>query len=297
MKLRPLLLTVAGLFIGINWWIASHILVNPKLFIEQMQLVEIYAQKTPTLNPWKWIAAESSRYVSFFWRGAYHRNMFLAVLFITAIIFNLKRGRSLIVLIIAGMFGLLVGSPNKCAWYLVFVYPFLAMAVGSFIVDGGKAGRLAGFLLVAFVAAEMSERVKFYRSNYPAYIHKIEQIIPPGSVVFGSDNLWLGLHDRYRFVPENLLGWQHVFQAHKRAGDYYAGSVEDFLRRQGVQYVIADDELTAWPNFQNTLRPFLRDQCEYLAVFFDDYYSFSNYLSRKSRNPLMTGIFVVKEKK
>lgn len=269
--------------------------VTTSHFAEQMALVSVYAQKTTTFNPWLWVRAECSRYVAFFWRGAYHRNMFLACLFIIAIVFNIKRQRHLIVLILSGVVGMLIGSPNKGSWYFIFIYPLLAMATASFIVEGGKPGKIAGVMLAVFVAAEMSGRAPLYRSSYPVFVQRIEEAVPIGATVFGSDNLWLGLHDRYNFVPENLAGLQHLFQAHNQGGDYYAGSLPDFLLRQHVKYIVADSELLAWPAFQESLLPFLRDRCVAVHTFYDDFYNFSGFMCKRSRTPLLTTIYRVKK--
>lgn len=293
---RTLVWTALGAVWGLMFWVCIT-----GLFAEQIRLVAVYTQKTPTFNPWLWLRAESDRYVAFFWRGALHRNLFLAALFVAAIIFAIRRRRRtgyqpLLVILCAGIFGLLVGAPNKGSWYFIFIYPFLAMAAASFIVDAGKLGKVAGVLLAVFVAAEMCGRAPFYRSSYSAYVGKVEQSLPLGATVFGSDNLWLGLHDRYQFVPENLAGLQHLFQAHNQGGDYYAGSLVDFLHRQGVQYIVADPELLAWPAFQNSLHPFLEQRCELVGQVSDDFYNFSDFMCKRSSAPMVTSIYRVKER-
>ncbi|MBI2118320.1 MAG: glycosyltransferase family 39 protein [Elusimicrobia bacterium] len=298
-----------GICCGILIWFTLHVWIQNGLFMQQYAFIKIGHRGFLSRNPLLMVLDETYRWYSFFWEGAYHRNMFLLAIFIFAIshAFCHRKERIyslLLCSLLGGVLGLLIGSPAKPTWYVIFIFPFLSILTTaalkdwfscSFFNKTVSVGLIS--LLIVFFSIESSHRFKFYNSHYYDYIKKIKAFLPNNAITLATDNLWFGLKDHTRFIPHHYIGNKERMDSHGMAQTFYYGKYDDFLKRQKIEYVIADQEILGWPQNKHNLIPFLEKYGHLVATINDPFYNFSDYLSKKSPRPLITRIYKIILKK
>lgn len=301
---------VAGVSAGIFWWIFWHILWNPKLFFEQAQFLKVYSYGQMPLLFWPFltmIKQECRRWYDFFWLGAYHRNMFLLLLFGLSIfraISKWKKEEERIILtsVFCCVLGLMMTTANKTAIFVIYPYPFILILVSVFLYESftsefsrkKKIACALGGAFFFFLFLENFSKINFYRSDYNSYINKIKEQIPKSASVFITDNLSLGLRDHTDKMLVNLvLHFKRMLDGNNVHLEYFAGGFEDFLKRSKVEYIVADNEMLGWPQQKEDLNRFIEGNCSLVAQIEDPFYNFSTYLNKKSPQPLITKIYRV----
>ncbi|OGR57137.1 MAG: hypothetical protein A2034_01500, partial [Elusimicrobia bacterium GWA2_38_7] len=273
---------VLGTSVGLLWWCFWHILLDTNLYLKQRQFIQIFQQRPLINNPLFIIRSEFQRWYDFFWMGAYHRNIFLLILFLISNIYAFLKFRSkgsatVLIAIISGTIGFCIGAPNKTTWYVIYIYPFLILSSAAFLYDFHLSRSLwkrtaiwpVTLLLILFLTFECTEKLRFYHSDYNNFIKKVMKQIPEGSRILASDNLWIGLKDHGSFIAMHVIGHRTNMLHKKIQTDFYAGSFEDFFRRLSIQYIVADEEMLSWPHLKDTLHPYINTHCKLVTIIED----------------------------
>lgn len=296
-----------GLAAGLFWWVTWHVLIDISLYFEQRNAIRFYQVHTLFIDTITMVSKELWRWYSFFWQGAYHRNMFLLFLFIFVFFHAIRKHkvtsyRTILIILLSGFLGLWLGAPNNTPWYIIYIYPFLIMLTSGVLYhlyfSSFYSQKIIAIILtsglVLFSTLENLGKLKFYSSNYYTYIEKIKTYIPKGSIILGSDNQWLGLKDHTQFIGNYIVLCRPRFKRERILTDYYAGSLEDLFHRLKIQYIIADEEFLTWGYDGDSLLLFIKNNCEFIGEFTDSFYGISHYLCKKSPRPLLTKIYRVK---
>ncbi len=297
-----------GIAAGLVWWFGIRLWFNGELVQSQMKYNRIYGQVGSPLflllNEWK-------RWRNFFWLGAYHRNMFLLGIFAVGIasaaLNRHRKGYSKLFLILFWILvGYTFGVPAKGWVYITYAYPFFALLSVAGLYDlfdsppvslkFASLGLSAALLM--FLGLEVVHTLKFYRADYNAFISKIKERVPAGSTVLASASYWFGLRGHANLVASELIMHKMIMENNGIREEYFAGTNEDYFRRQGVEYVVGDEEIMQGTLFQRDyILPFVEQDCVQVSEFTDDFYNYSIFMSKRSPAPLVTKIFKVLPKK
>ncbi len=298
-----------GITLGILWWLSLHVFPDPALFINQRPLTAVSQVNSLLGNPINQLLLEFHRWKSFFWYGAFHRNMFLLLLLSLSAIYGiLHRSQTayplLIAAIVGGFLGYTISAPNKTVWYIIYIYPFFILLIVPTLYAAAcsqtrwmrTCGLALGLIYALFLASENYYKLPFYRSNYNAFMEKVRQVLPKNSTVLALESYWFGLKDHVKFrMSMNTVGFKYIMPQHGIGLDYYAGSLEDFLRRNHIDYIIADPEIvsTAWSAVDIT--NLITEKCDFVGEVTDEFYGTSIYIARKSPAPITTKIYKIKQ--
>ena len=304
-----ILLIGLGIISGIIYWYSIHVWMDTQLFNEQYPFIKSGHRGFFNRSIFTLISDEMWRWYSFFWQGAFHRNMFILFLLLAGMIQFIRRykffefGLILSALIGAGV-GYMLG-PSKATWYIIYIYPFFSILLIYFIYEKFISNSLfqkriaigLTVLLTLFLAIENYEKLKFYKSNYTQYINKLTAILPQGTKVLASDHCWLGLKDSTEYVPNHIMGHWFIIKKNPPIPEYYQGDYESFFLRQKIEFIVADEEMLSWPYQTDMLKPLLDKHYDLIQEIQDDFYGSSLYLSKKSPRPLVTKIYKIKKHK
>lgn len=161
-----------------------------------------------------------------------------------------------------------------------------------------KLSHILTALLIAFLCAENIEALRFYHSDYNAFMDKVKERIPKGSTVLAGAVYWFALHKDYKLVVSEVVMHKQILEDNHIFDPYFEGTADDFFLRQGVEYVVHDQESIEGRIFQQeTIRPFVLNPflCSIESVFFDNFYNYSVYANRRSPNRLLTMIYKVRK--
>jgi len=257
---KIILITGAGVILGLLWWIYMHILTDPATFFWQwgsywskfepppahgFSLIEIFKN-------------EAKRYVEFFWKGRFHRNMFLLVLFvfstISAAILSIRQKSYphglLLTVLFSGIITLTFVVPNKTTFYFIYIFPVLSVLSADSLFRSIKNSqtllRTAGVVLLTgtflvFTSENVYKLVKFREANYYSFVGKLKQHIPENATVLGKAAYWFGFTKQSYYL------------------DYYANflycennkpvlkcNLLEFIKKNKIDYLIADEEFFWW---------------------------------------------------
>ena len=84
---KDFLALLAGILVGLSWFLYSHVLLHPDLFFLQKRLAFQYSMQ---LGVGDFFTREWKRWYSFFWESHLHRNMFWLGVFGLAIVHAVK---------------------------------------------------------------------------------------------------------------------------------------------------------------------------------------------------------------
>lgn len=130
-----------GMAVGLAWWFGIRLAFNSWAFFkEQAKWNTLYGQ---VQSPLGLLMDEWHRWYNFFWLGAYHRNMFLLLLFSLAVVHAVKaRARpefkTLLGVLGGSMLGYTFGVPAKGTVYLIYGYPLIIISMSAMIVEGWR---------------------------------------------------------------------------------------------------------------------------------------------------------------
>lgn len=279
----------AGLAIGGLWWLGVHVLSELDSFIYQWVNFWKKLERSPLSGESKILQpllGESRRYYEFFWRGRFHRNMFLFILFAASFAYGMIRrseGTKFIVTILTTAFfcsAFLV--PNKTVFYLVFFYPFYCLLAAhllvSFLEENNRLKRWAAVLFLAgtsvLYAGENAYKLwKFRDASYHRFTDKVRQWIPPGSTVQAMASFWYDFRNDYRLV---YIRWWYSGLLYRDTLYVHAREEIEDVRKRGVEYMIVSRDETFLdvmnPVYKEAILSFLKDHCVLVATVEDTFY-------------------------
>lgn len=234
---------VAGLGLGVIYYSLDNIYPNPRNYFEIARYFAMVDHRLPILNPFSAIRLEVQRYTTYF-TGV---RIIESVLFSASLLFALLRRKKsdwiILYLIISLVLGFTLLVSNKLSYYLIYLYPLLAILLARMLNDlifqDGNRNKLkvmAGIALSVFIATYFSYNFLYIFQGYKNYdyygsISKIQQKIPSKAKILALPNYWIGLN-KNPFVSSYVLTWMNYF---------YNRSLTDSLSRIKPDYIIVDE--------------------------------------------------------
>ena len=279
LNIKILLLTGAGVLLGLLWWTYMHVLTDPETFFWQWK--DYWSRfEPPPAHGFSLIEifrTEAKRYIEFFWKGRYHRNMLLFFLFflsiLSAAISAIKRksypDRFLLTALFAGILTLAFVVPHKTTFYFTYIFPLFSIISTKFLYNilGNPRVLLkitGGILLTSVVLLFSSENiyrmVKFRHANYYSFLSKIRQYIPADAVVAGKSAYWFGFVNQIYHL-DYYANFLHYEQGQPKVSVNFS----DFIKKNKIQYLIVDEEFFWWDR-ERILRIITGDKNTYVLI-------------------------------
>ena len=292
---RKLLFFLAGVPVGIAWWLAAHA-TDPGLLSEQMgafgRPLPITTLADSPLLPFLF---EVARYVLVVPRLSL---VLLIGAIIAAIVLLIRyRDRSLLALLaFSGIVfvAMTLFSGNPGTLYAVLLWPVAALLVARLVSTFRQrvAWATVGSIVLLSLVGIVNVAISTGSADYDRWVTSLRSSVPDGATVQGPIYAWYG------FIGEPFI-----------ANDYFriAGSYPDEIRRLGVEYIIADpffveeqlgglaDPESIWsttssPSFDpESVHTFLDEHTELHAEIVDPHYG--GYLG--AEGPFVTRIYRV----
>jgi len=275
-----------GMAFGVSWWVFWHVLNNYELFKIQYSFLRSVSYGN-TLN----LSGEIGRWISFFWEGAYHRNLLWLGLIVTSIAYlkvTKQQGyKELIALFFGSLLGYIVAAPHKTTWYVIYIFPFIIMLIVK-TLSGREPPLFKQFLhigLVIFLLMESIALIPFYKANYDNFAHSLSSKIPKRNVViFCSETYWLGLKNNFQIVGAGKINLV------RRGRENF--DLTKTLTDNKVEYIIADRELLGF--YGDSLEKYISQSAEEIGIVEDEFYGSSEFLAKKSKSVLISKILATK---
>ena len=252
-----------GLVVASAWWAWVHVLQDPGLFQEQL---DMFSNGVPVVDaleePLQMFALEVARYILVVPRASILL-VWVAVL-AAVVLLRHHRDRALLSLlaIIATVFlfmALFVGS--RSTDYAILLWPLCALLVARLIDTLPRPGAigLATALVVISVASIGWTIWQHLPSDYDRYVAKLRAHVPLESTVQADPFIWFGMADQPLIAT-------HYFVLTK-------DSYQDAVRRLGVDYVILDQpNLGGRARYSAQVSAFLEEHAELVAEVEDPLY-------------------------
>jgi 4-amino-4-deoxy-L-arabinose transferase-like glycosyltransferase len=271
---RPLAAFVTGVFSGAMWWLAVHVLPDPRLFLDQWS--HYWAPKPPLLGvtnelltPFLGEVDRYARATLQWWDGAWLLPM-VAILAVWIVRRHHPDLATTALVAAASVHVVAMGLivPNKTAHYAVLVWPFLALFVGRW-ADVALGARVRTQIVLGVVAASLlalaSTTIKVGSADYAGYIARLRAFIPESAIVQGEPTLWFG------FADEGYVA-DHYFKA---AGPYGLA-----VRRLGVTHILIDEffaqRIVGVSVDRAEVQQYLDDHATLIGVVHDRFYGSSD---------------------
>jgi len=120
--------------VGAFWWECWHIRPDPELFVEQFGMLRALGYGEG-VN----FKGELGRWVSFFWHGAYHRNMIWLVV-IGVSVWKLRKN-ILTSALVGGLISFLLFIPHKpSTWQIIYLWPVMCILVVGWLTGEENDG-------------------------------------------------------------------------------------------------------------------------------------------------------------
>lgn len=288
---------IVGAFIGLSWYLTSHVLLDPQLYSLQWEF-HFFINKIIKTSAGSFIAQiprEYLRYYQWFWGTGFQRvRLFEGILILCGIIIQIRSSNvksryiGITTLSLIVILGLIVN--RKVVYYLLPLYPlfvlhsvaalkslieikgFAYIRERSKIISRGCKGAgtigLVG-LFVFYLSQDLIKVNNFRETDYDRYISEISNVIPAGAVVAGSASLWYGLGDRNNLLAAVSILWALDFEKFR---GYPKSSVAELVQEENVQYIVVDPYLRSLLISQNTeaerlFLSFLQSECKIVKAF------------------------------
>ena len=279
---------VAGAAVAAICWVLVYGLV----LTEVAGTINIVPRVT---RPWEFLVFSASKLVPYsdhFHGGPGHNVSVMTALIVVSIYYLARRRSSSdkIVLTIPAVFIAFYAfvSMSINPHYLVYVFPFLFIAVASTVIDATRSvmnradhvplnKRIPALAMLIVTIGWGGVRaaddiVRAYRargeSGYDAYIGRLKRFIPPGAVIMGQPTWYYGFHQQ-PYYADRYFAW--IARTHdSRVREKLGGTFSQALRRAGVEYLILDTQLTRRMHRPDNdlyglpldqVIPFLEEQC------------------------------------
>jgi 4-amino-4-deoxy-L-arabinose transferase-like glycosyltransferase len=263
--LRKLVLYSLGVVFAGTWWVWLHILQDPGLFREQLEIFSVPMPVFEVLErPVQVFAIEIARYLLVQPRAS----ILMAWVAVLAAIVLLRHHCDRSLLSLLALFGtvflfmaLFVGT--RSPGYAVLLWPVGALLVARLVdVSPRRAAvGLMGGLIIVSIAATGWDTWKQLQSSYDGHIARLQEQVPPNATVQADPFLWFG------FADQPFLA-SHYF--------VLAESYEVNARRLGIDYVILDLPqigTCAWcTSYSGEVTDFLEEHAELIAELHDPLY-------------------------
>jgi 4-amino-4-deoxy-L-arabinose transferase-like glycosyltransferase len=244
---------VAGL-----WWLWLHVLQDPALFREQLEVFGVPMPVVEILErPVQVFALEAARYV-FVQPQASVLLLWVAVL---AAVVLLRHHRDSALLSLLALFGtvfvfmaLFVGT--RAPWYAVILWPVCALLVARLVDVSPRrvAMGLMGVLVTVSIAATAWTVWQQSEWSYDRHVARLQEVIPPDATVQGDPSLWFGFADQ-PFIASHYFTFTEAYEAN--------------ASRLGIDYVILDTTQAgtcAWcASYRDEVTEYLDSHAELVA--------------------------------
>jgi 4-amino-4-deoxy-L-arabinose transferase-like glycosyltransferase len=265
----------AGVGVGVIWWFAVHVLPDPGLFADQWAHVwsSILPVTTLLFAPLAVLLGEVRRYlVVALFMGNF--TWILPVLSGVGIWILLRYHRDSAVRALVVAMGVHVVAmalivSNKTETYAVLIWPSLCLVAGRWIeVALPRRLRITSLSAVVMVSilALLRTAVSLWPADYDAFVGRLRNVIPDGSIVQGEPTFWFG------FVDDGYVA-DHYFKAVSPYGDA--------VTRLGISYIVADEffmrqQLEVDKSIDRSeVYRFLADHATLVAIVHDPFYGTS----------------------
>ena len=280
---------MAGIAIGIMWWIITHILVDPELFFVQWNGFVMKEFGTPGsslgFNPVKLLANESKRYIAWFWSTTSHRNMVELVLLIIGLSgIAIKRGKNENILITCiltflVMFTLIVSQ--KAPYYIFLFFPFLIILVVKGL-ENIKIGNINlskyvfSMFVLFYITLMFFISMKYDDVSYNDYGLKVKNFVPPERCVLGDSILWFTFSGQ-KFYSE--LSYSYYYKVTKK-------DLASYLKEKNIEYIVfGKDQIESFVN-----SGYFKSNYQLVTTLYDEYFG-SGGMLKKETNRYLTLVY------
>ena len=225
---RKLLVFLAGVPVGVAWWLAAHA-TDPSLLSEQMSAfgrpLPITTLADQPLTP---LLFEIARYVLVVPRLSL---VLLGTAAVATIVLLVRyRDRSLVALLVFSgivFLAMTLFAANPGTLYAVLLWPVVALLAARLISTFRErlAWAAVGTIVLLSIAAITSAALQSAPADYDRWVAALRASVPEGARIQAPTNSWYG------FIGQPFL-----------SSDYFriAGSYPDEIRRLGIEYIVAD---------------------------------------------------------
>jgi len=238
LKEKGFWLCMAGVAVGMLWWVTTHILMDVNLFNEQWNgfvMKEIGTPGAQTgFNPFHLVKNELKRYIFWFWSTTAHRNMAEFILLVPGIagafLKNEKNRNILFICVLSFlvMFTLIVSQ--KAPYYILLFLPFvfILFARGLENLKPALSKTVFGLLIAFYIVQLCFIGVKYRDVNYDNYASRVKAFIPPDKTLLGDTILWFTFSEQKFYSELTYSYYQKITK----------NPLESYLKEKNIEYVV-----------------------------------------------------------
>jgi 4-amino-4-deoxy-L-arabinose transferase-like glycosyltransferase len=257
-SLRNLVFYSSGVVLAGLWWLWLHVLQDPALFREQLDMFSLPMPIAEILEqPLQVFILEAARYALV----QPLASVILLWIALLAVVVLLRHHRDSAVLSLLAIFAtvfvfmaLFVGT--RAPWYAVILWPVVALLVARLVDVSPKrvAVGLMGVLVGVSIVATGWSAWQGSQWSLDRHVAALQEFVPPDATVQGDPSIWFGFSEQ-PFIAS------HYF--------ILTDSYEENARRLGIDYVIRDtptSEGCGWcAKYPDDVTDFLEAHAELVA--------------------------------
>jgi len=244
---RGLVAYGGGLGVGFLLWAGLHYAPDPALFHRQLPIMggATHGFRLIRLGVLGALAAESDRYIDWFWNARGHRHVPEAICILAGMAWSvLQGGRTLRATVVAWVALFLSSAAflsNPFGWYLIYVWPLFSIWMACAFVATRRAAvawSCAAMLLATHACdAALWTYKAVHDTRFDRQVAHLRDVVPADAAVIGSGCWWFAFWDR-DFTDIAYVTFR-TLENRETVGD--AGIWPTERSRLGWSYVVASN--------------------------------------------------------
>jgi len=244
---RGLVAYGGGLGVGFLLWAGLHYAPDPALFHRQLPIMggATHGFRLIRLGVLGALAAESDRYIDWFWNARGHRHVPEAICILAGMAWSVLQGgrtlRATVVAWVALFLSSAVFLSNPFGWYLIYVWPLFSIWMACAFVATRRAAvawSCAAMLLATHACdAALWTYKAVHDTRFDRQVAHLRDVVPADAAVIGSGCWWFAFWDR-DFTDIAYVTFR-TLENRETVGD--AGIWPTERSRLGWSYVVASN--------------------------------------------------------